>query len=612
MEKKKKLPFQTILKNNLYMLKIALRICPKRVACNCLLSAINYGSWVFYSVVFLRYIFYVMEQKSAEASFMKLALFVGVSMVVFLCTELFDSWFSRRYRLITDQKIYRELNDILFDKARDVELACYENPDFYNDYTLAVKEAGVRLISVLDNFSNMIFAAVAVLAVVATLFSIDKYLLLITVFPFIGVFVFGKRKNKIMYDFNVENTPHLRKKDYVNRTVYLAQFAKEIRLSGVFRPLMERYNEGYNSAIKNYKPLIKKAYKWATLEGMFKFLFMFQGVMLYGIYCVMIAKTMPIEDFIVIMGSMSSATWTMINLSNEMGKFFENGLFAANMIKFLNYEPKIKESQDGILPVEQPSSLTLSHVSFAYEGSDQAVLKDISITVNAGEKIALVGHNGAGKTTLVKLITRLYDPTEGTVLLDGTDVRNYHLKAFRNVFGTVFQDYQVFSMSIAENVLTKTVETETERETVMEALKYAGIYDKVMTLPHKENTIMTREFDDEGAVLSGGETQKIAIARLFAKNFSIAILDEPTSALDPVSEYLMYENMMKVCENKSVIFISHRLSSAVLADRVYLLENGSVMESGSHKELMDKNGKYAEMFRMQAEKYVNEKQVAAV
>jgi len=146
----------------------------------------------------------------------------------------------------------------------------------------------------------------------------------------------------------------------------------------------------------------------------------------------------------------------------------------------------------------------------------------------------------------------------------------------------------------------------------MEALKYAGIYDKVMTLPHKENTIMTREFDDEGAVLSGGETQKIAIARLFAKNFSIAILDEPTSALDPVSEYLMYENMMKVCENKSVIFISHRLSSAVLADRVYLLENGSVMESGSHKELMDKNGKYAEMFRMQAEKYVNEKQVAAV
>ena len=249
-----------------------------------------------------------------------------------------------------------------------------------------------------------------------------------------------------------------------------------------------------------------------------------------------------------------------------------------------------------------PAALELKNVSFSYDGSDKKVLDNVNITVRPGEKIALVGHNGAGKSTLVKLFMRLYDPTEGTVTLNGEDIRSLKLKEYRDMFATVFQDCKPVALSVKENVIMGSSDGVSD-ERVIEALKNADVYEKICTLPDGINTPLTKEFYEHGAVLSGGESQKLALAHAFYKNSPFIVLDEPTSAMDPIAEYKMYERMAKLSESKGVIFISHRLSSAVVADRIYMLENGRVIESGTHKELMEQNGKYADMFRKQAENY---------
>ena len=263
-------------------------------------------------------------------------------------------------------------------------------------------------------------------------------------------------------------------------------------------------------------------------------------------------------------------------------------------------EPQIAEIPDA--PEAHGGDLDLNGVCFRYEGAESDTLSDITMHIRKGERIALVGQNGSGKTTLVKLLLRLYDPTAGQIQLDGKDIRDYRLSSYRGSFSTVMQDFKIFSFSVRDNVILRRPQ-EGDTALAEHALEESGSLEKVRTLEKGMETTLTREFDKRGANLSIGEQQKIALARVFAAARDFVILDEPSSALDPIAEYKMFENMMRATEGKSVIFISHRLSSAVLADRVYLMDHGRIAESGTHHELMQQNGKYAEMFRLQAQNY---------
>ena len=285
-----------------------------------------------------------------------------------------------------------------------------------------------------------------------------------------------------------------------------------------------------------------------------------------------------------------------------MAQFQEHSIYAEKFRTFVTQKPQII---NGTEKAEAFESLELRHVSFTYpfpEKNPKQVLSDVSFTVRKGEKIAIVGYNGAGKTTLTKLLMRLYDVTDGAIFYNGTDIRNYDISSFRAHIGSVFQDYKIFAATIGENVMGGTY-TDAQKEAVESALTAAGFSEKYRKLPQKADTELTREFDEKGINLSGGEGQKIAIARAFAKNSDILILDEPSSALDPIAEYELNKTIEAAAKDRTVIFISHRLSTTRMADRIYLFDGGKITEQGSHEELMKQDGIYAKMFRVQAKKY---------
>jgi len=296
--------------------------------------------------------------------------------------------------------------------------------------------------------------------------------------------------------------------------------------------------------------------------------------------------------------------FTLIGITGLIPGLAADSLYTGRLRKFLEYRSAMKS---GNLPVPQhPCTIEFVNVSFAYD--DEPVLRNVSLTIRPGEKIAIVGYNGAGKTTLVKLLMRLYDPTEGEIRLNGVDIREYDLDRYRSKIGAVFQDYQIFAATLHDNVAMDPVyegredvvkETaQKERERVKAALAQSGF-----TNPIPLETPLTKEFMDNGVDLSGGEAQKVAIARAFFKSADIMVFDEPSSALDPISEYNIYNAMYNASEGKTVIFISHRLSSTRMADMIYMFENGRIIEAGDHDTLMILNGRYAEMFNMQAERY---------
>jgi ATP-binding cassette, subfamily B, bacterial len=588
------------LANNWYILKLAWSIHPQRVAADFAKIALEQFATVFYSVIFVKYLIESMEQ---GGSFQSVASFIIGTLLGFMFINLFHQWYDIRFKPLSDTTIYEKLYAMIFRKAADVELQCYEDADFYDTYTTAIKEVDSRVGAVVNNLFSILFAVIAAASVFGVMFFIDPYVVLFALFPLIGDFAFGRRMNQLYYLRYMDNIKNYRKMDYVNRTLYLQSYAKEIRLTSVYQVLKRLFHESYAGVIEVLDRYKNRLIVVDLFRNFFTFLLISQGVLFYGAYLAMIPRSITIGEFAILAAAMATGSWILIGMGQKFVSVYENGVYINNLRHFLNYESTMVK--DGALSLnEEPAEIRFSNVSFAYKGAEHPSLHRINLTIPKHAKIALVGHNGAGKTTLIKLLMRLYDPSYGAVLLNGIPIQEYDVKQYRKMFGAAFQDYQVFSMTIAENVLMREPRDETDRELVRQALKKSGVYDKVMSLPQGIDTILTREFDDEGAMLSGGELQKIAIARVFARDVKVVIMDEPSSALDPIAEYQLYESIAENCADKTVIFISHRLSSAVIADRIYMFEDGGIIEEGTHVELMGLGGRYADMFRKQAEKYV--------
>ena len=600
-KEKKKLSVKRTWQNNLFALREVGKASPIYLAVY-LGATVIYGLLDFFTGAYLlREIVNAVERgEDLSGLVVYVAIFMAVSVLFYLALN----WFWNVISPKMEEKISLQIQKKLFRKASEVELACYENPSFYDKYVRAMDEAQGRVYQVLNTLDTLLRHIITTSANSFLLFFIDPWLMLFALFPLLLGFL-KKRESKINHDWAVARKSTERRVWYVQRSFYLGEYAKEMRIGGIYRLMLRDLRASY----RTFRDLTHK-YGWkvgflSILRHIGLDVLTVFGATLYAVWSTMCLGPegggMSVGDCIVVIGSISTVSYSLNYIVDTLTQFHEHALFLEDVRYFLDYEPKIVGG-DRVAP-EEGGDLRVEHLSFRYEGAEKDTLEDISFTLGKGERLALVGSNGSGKTTLVKLLLRLYDPREGEILLDGVNIKEMTLDSYRDRFGTVFQDFKLFSMSVRENVLLREPR-EGDDELVTQALKESGAYERVMRLPKGLDTVLTREFDDEGANLSVGEQQKLSLARVFAEKTPFVILDEPSSALDPVAEYTMFENMMRATEGRSVIFISHRLSSAVLSDRVILMDEGRIAEIGTHDELMRKSGKYAEMFARQAENYL--------
>ncbi len=586
------------IKNNIYALKLMWSLCPRLVVHQAITRFLGYFEWLFYSAFFMRYVINALE---TEQEFRAIITFLGITIAVFAAISFYNSYVNGTVIPVENQRLYKKLNLILFKKSSNVELSCFEDSEFYNKYTLAMDKADDNLLQTVSNIWGVLFGVIAAVASFALMFEVDAWSVLFILFPIIGNFVFDRKIGKIDFARNKDLAPHNRKIAYVNRVMYLADYAKEVRLTKAFFLMKRYYDEAMKGLVEVTKKYTKKAVVFHWFRVMFTFTFIFEGLLIYGAYRTLVNHSMSLAQLAVITSMMVSSTWILIGFTESLMAGFRHGLFVDNLRTFMEYEEKIPEDMTGKDPGKTIESIEFRNVSFSYK--EETVIRNLSFRLEGGKTYALVGHNGAGKSTIIKLLMRFYDPDEGEIFLNGINIKEYDLQKYRNFFASAFQDFQIFSMSVMENVLMRKGDSADEAR-VIEALKLAGVYEKVQSLPEGIHTVLTKEFDENGAVLSGGEYQKIVVARAFVKDALFKIFDEPSSALDPIAEYQLFKSILKSSKDKTMLFISHRLSSVQTADKVLMLENGTVIEEGTHKELMAKKGAYADMYEKQAINYL--------
>ncbi len=607
MKDKEKLSFDVTIKNAWYAMTMAMQICPGIIVHSFFLWLIGHGEWVFFDGIFMRVIVNALDKGE---SFDSIAAFILISGIIFAGTSVYTGYVENVVYPLQTNRLFGGIYRKLYAKAKNVELRCYEDPDFYNSYTMAMDGAEEKITAIIRGILGAVIGAVAEVFVFYLMFEIDHYAILFILSPLAGNFLFGNLKNKYEFKRYKEQAPNEKVLNYVGRMMYLPDGAKEIRLSNVFSLMKKQYREATK---KNVAIAVKYAWSNASynfLRITFTFTVIFEGVLLYAIYRNRVTGSISLSELTIMTSLMVAMAWILIRVFENVMEILKNGMFINNLKNFLEYKEVIPEDQDGVMPDPEFDSLEFKDVCFSYDG-EKDTIHDLSFKIVKGQTAALVGHNGAGKTTIIKLMLRLYDPTSGVILYNGRDIREYNLKAYREIFATTFQDFAIFGMTVKENILMGR-QYEDEDNRVIKALKMAGVYDRVMAMDNGIDTMMTKEFDDKGAVLSGGESQKIAVARTFIKDAPMKIFDEPSSALDPIAEYELFKSILKEAREHTMLFISHRLSSVKDCDKVFMLEKGTLIEEGTHSSLIAAGRQYAQMYKKQAMNYLaieNEEEV---
>ena len=541
---------------------------------------------------------------TGKAEFSSMIVLLLISLVLVVCLEwinqLIDEW--SKAKLI---KLSGTIQRDLIENNSKMDLIYYDDPEYYNTYVIVAGNADTAIEQTVMVVSKTIGGIVALGIASAMIFTIDP---LLAVFPIAGFTVNLLTRFKIeqlQYSWDVANKTAIRKANYSQRVFYQPEYAKECKLTDVKVPLKQQFDDALDEATaagKKYGPKLTwiSLINWISVFTVFSFF----AIPAYLGYLALVLRKIALGD---VASGNNASNYIRSNL-NEINfclvDFQQIGQYAEKFRQMLDYKPVI-EKADGLMPEAGAAALTLEDVSFRYPHSEKDTLSNINLEIKPGEKIAIVGENGAGKTTFVKLLMRLYDITSGSIKYGGLDIREYATDEYRKKIGAVFQDYNIYAASLAENVLMRKV-SEEDADTVVKALEKADFGKKLKKLPDGINTQLTKEFSEEGTNLSGGESQKVAISRIFAGSGdrTISILDEPSSALDPVSEYKLNKNLIENAKNDTIIFISHRLSTTRMADRIYLFEQGTIKEQGTHDELMALNGRYREMFDRQAQNYI--------
>ena len=507
---------------------------------------------------------------------------------------------------IAGERVTMQVRIRIMQKAKETDIAAFDLPAFYEKLENANREAGHRPLQVIQSIFGIISTMITLVSFVVVLVTAPgmwwSALVIIAVsIPSAIISLAFRTKNFYYMRFRSKER---RQMNYYSNTMVNKDMAKELRIYGLGDVLIDRFKSIFEIYFKGLRKLILSESVWHVAISAI-------STATHGIFFAMLAfmvfmGRILIGDYSLYIGAITSIGNSVSSLISTSASVYEGTLFIDNLMSFMNEQPTVTPNVDVPERVKygEPHSIEFCNVSFSYPGSDKPVLQNINLKFNPGETVVLVGLNGAGKTTLIKLLTRLYDPTEGVILLDGKDLRSYAVEDVYKTFGIIFQDFGKYAFTVAENIKFGDVSREALEGDVRRAATLGDADDFISRLPDGYDTPLMRHFEENGTELSIGQWQKLAIARAFYSNHDILILDEPTASLDPLAEQEIYTQFDMLRENKTSIFVSHRLSSATVADKILVIDGGVLTEQGNHQELMKKRGTYYELFSTQAKRYM--------
>ena len=502
---------------------------------------------------------------------------------------------------ILQMQLTNHINSSIIDKAISLDLRFFEDPVFYDTLQNARRQADTSALNIVNSMLQMVQQVITLVSLVALLIRFSPWLAVIVFVSAIPSFLSQSQHAERAFRAVSRRAPESRLLNYLEMLLTGNESIKEIKLFGLGKPLLKRYQELFMRFYLEDRAIAERR----TLAGLGWGLL--SNLAYYGSYAWIVLRTVAglitLGDMTMFLGIFRQSQSSIRSLLDSLNRLYESNLYLDNLMTYLELQPQLTSPVNGLIAPEPiRGGIEFRHVTFRYPGSDVDVLRDINLRIEPGERIALVGLNGAGKTTLIKLLTRLYDPTDGQVLLDGVDLREYDLTSLHQRFGVIFQDFVRYQFTVRENIGFGQVDALDDTARIEAAADRGGASPIIEGMPKGYDTMLGRRWE-KGQELSGGQWQKIALARAFMRKAEVLVLDEPTSALDAEAEYEVFRRFGELMEGRIAVLISHRFSTVRMADRIVVLSAGKILELGSHAELIQLNGAYARLFNLQAEGY---------
>jgi ATP-binding cassette subfamily B protein len=498
-------------------------------------------------------------------------------------------------------RINLSINTRIIRKALDLDLSHFENAEYYDKLQNARREADWRGLMIVNNGFYVVQNVFTLISYGALLLRFSPWLALILFAATLPAFIAQSRFAELNFRVLSWRAPEARRLNYLEHLLTDYDAVKEVKLFSLGEPLLGRYADLFWKFLREDQAIAQKR-SLASLG-----LGLLATLSYYGSYAWIVWRavggTITLGDMTLYLGIFRGSQNMFEAIFYGLSDLYENGLFMSNLFAFLELQPQMVIAARPLpAPRDIRHGIDFQNVWFRYEGHDNWALREVDLCIQPGEKIALVGPNGAGKTTLIKLLTRLYDPTEGKILLDGVDLRDYDLRELRQRIGVIFQDFVRYHLAALENVGFGQIEALDDRPRIVGAAQKSGADSVISALPQGYDTILGRWFS-KGRDLSGGEWQKIALARAFMRDCEVIVLDEPTAALDAENEMRVFQQFRELTVGKMAVLISHRFSTVRMADRIYVIDGGQITEQGTHADLLAQGGTYARLFTLQAESY---------
>lgn len=527
-----------------------------------------------------------------------------VLIIIYLVLQVLNEWTSKLndyFRKIHDEKLSNHINLNIINKSSKMDLMYFDSPNYFDKIKLlrfnstAINQIVWNLVDFISNTITFITTFV-IMVQYSPLYSIA------IVLSYLPIAICDQIYIRKLYDWQINNIGNERKYEYIASVVTQRVHAKEIRIFGIADHLIAIYKGLWEAWFSNKKRIIKK---WSVITIIISVIPQLLTVfILLQVGINIINGRNSVGDFSFYSGIIGQLVASIFMIIFSISNISENKIRIKDFREFSEWTSSVEETGD--LELQSIDSIRFCNVSFIYPGNEDATIKKLSFEIDARERVALVGINGAGKTTIVKLLLRFYDVTEGSILINGIDIKRFTQASIRKFFSVMFQDYANYAFTLRENITISDINAPPTDDSIIEACQKSGVDEIYKDWEKGLNSYIYKEFEMDGKELSGGENQKVALGRTFYRDAEIIILDEPSSSLDPESEYKLFNKMIELCKDKGVILISHRLSNVILAEKILVIEGGELIEQGTHSELINKNGRYAALFRYQAERYKEE------